>query len=401
MTMLRLSASARWITASAFTLVLSAGLLLGAAVPAAAQPVLTVTKTFADNQVASGTIGHTFTIDVENTGDADATSVLVTDTVDPGLSVTGASGTGWDCTATSGNAVSCTLASLATGATAQVTVTYSVPAGTAPGTIDNDASASSTEGASDMGSDSVDVVTAGGGVTTADLSVTKTASSPATVGSPLTYTIKVQNAGPSGATGVTMIDTLPSSVTFISASSTSATCSQASGRVTCTIGSLAANASVTITVMVTPNAVGAITNTASVTGTTTDPTSNNNTATVTTTVGAPNHARSVTLKLRASLQAVGRVTVDDGFLACADSVGVKVQRKVPGHWTTLKLATTSSSGRYLANLPDRNGKYRVLAPRVPAADGICGKAVSPIRQNDDEGHIVRLAAPGDYQQYIV
>jgi uncharacterized repeat protein (TIGR01451 family) len=126
----------------------------------------------------------------------------------------------------------------------------------------------------------------GGGAATADLSVTKTASSPAKVGSSLTSTITVHNAGPSDATGVTLTDTLPAGVTFVSATSGTGTCSQASGTVTCNIGSVALNASVVVTVVVTPTAAGEITNTAHVTGSTSDPTTANGTATVTTAIVA-------------------------------------------------------------------------------------------------------------------
>ncbi len=142
-------------------------------------------------------------------------------------------------------------------------------------------------------------------VATADLSVTKSASSPARVGSPLTYTITVHNAGPDGATGVTMVDTLPSGVAFVSATPGTGTCSQATGTATCNIGSLALNGSVTVKVVVTPSAAGDITNTAKVAGSTSDPTTTNNTASVTTTVGAASHRhpRSISLRLRHGLRA--------------------------------------------------------------------------------------------------
>jgi serine protease len=51
----------------------------------------------------------------------------------------------------------------------------------------------------------------------ADLSITKSDSpDPATVGQALTYSLAVSNAGPDGASGVTVADTLPASVTFVS-----------------------------------------------------------------------------------------------------------------------------------------------------------------------------------------
>src|SRR5262249_29642252 len=73
----------------------------------------------------------------------------------------------------------------------------------------------------------------------ADLSIMKTAPSTASAGDQLTYTLNVANAGPAAATDVTVIDQLPASVTFVSATTGKGSCSQASGTVTCTIGSLA------------------------------------------------------------------------------------------------------------------------------------------------------------------
>jgi uncharacterized repeat protein (TIGR01451 family) len=223
----------------------------------------------------------------------------------------------------------------------------------------------------------------GGGAVTADLSVTKTASSPAKVGSSLTYTITVHNAGPSdNSMGVTLTDTLPSGVAFVSATSGKGTCSQATMTVTCNIGTLTVNESVTVTIVVTPSAAGDITNTARVTASTIDEKPTNNTASVTTTVvaGGHKHKRSVSLRLRDALRARGKVSVADGFAACASHVPVKVQMRVSGHWKTIKSVTTSGSGAYKTKLPNKHGTYRSLAPRVKkGATDICARAISPKR----------------------
>ena len=68
----------------------------------------------------------------------------------------------------------------------------------------------------------------------ADLTLTKTDSpDPIEVGEQLTYTLVATNNGPSTSTNVTLEDVLPDSVTFVSASATSGTCSQSAGIVTC------------------------------------------------------------------------------------------------------------------------------------------------------------------------
>ncbi|MFN2511680.1 MAG: Calx-beta domain-containing protein [Pyrinomonadaceae bacterium] len=120
-----------------------------------------------------------------------------------------------------------------------------------------------------------------------DLSITKSDSpDPVTVGNNLTYGLTASNNGPADATGVTITDTLPTGVTFVSASATQGPCSHSSGTVTCTIGNLANNATSTVTIVVTPIAAGNIMNTASVTGNEADPNSANNTTTQGTTVAA-------------------------------------------------------------------------------------------------------------------
>jgi hypothetical protein len=91
------------------------------------------------------------------------------------------------------------------------------------------------------------------------------------------------------------------------------------------------------------------------------------------------HARSISLRLRDSLVARGRVTVSDGFAACADSVAVKVQKRVSGHWKTVKNTTTSSTGGYQTHLRNRHGRYRSLAPMVTKGTDTCSRDVSPTR----------------------
>jgi uncharacterized repeat protein (TIGR01451 family) len=121
------------------------------------------------------------------------------------------------------------------------------------------------------------------GTDTADLSLTKTGSpNPVAVQTNLTYIIRVTNLGPSGATGVQVTDTLPN-VTFVSATATQGTCAGTS-TVTCGIGSLDVGARATITIVVTPPAIGSISNTATVTGDQPDPNPNNNSATAVTPV---------------------------------------------------------------------------------------------------------------------
>ena len=128
--------------------------------------------------------------------------------------------------------------------------------------------------------------------TDADLVLTKSDSpDPAQVGANLTYTLTVANHGPATSTDVTLEDTLPGSVTFVSASTTSGSCSESSGVVTCDLGDLSLDEVATSTIVVIPNVAMEITNTAHVHGNENDPNeSNNDSVEVTTVVASPGQA---------------------------------------------------------------------------------------------------------------
>jgi uncharacterized repeat protein (TIGR01451 family) len=93
------------------------------------------------------------------------------------------------------------------------------------------------------------------------LSLSGTGPMTATAGQVSTYTIKVTNTGPIDATTVTLSDALPAGATFKSASSG---CSFTSPNVTCNLGTLADNATVTISITVTWNVSGSVYDVASV-----------------------------------------------------------------------------------------------------------------------------------------
>ncbi|HXU35479.1 MAG TPA: LamG-like jellyroll fold domain-containing protein, partial [Blastocatellia bacterium] len=102
-------------------------------------------------------------------------------------------------------------------------------------------------------------------VATADLSVSKADSpDPVTAGNALTYTLTVSNAGPDAATNVVLTDTLPGSVTFVSAISSQGSCSGTT-TITCNLGSINNGANATVQIVVIPNSPGTITNSASAT----------------------------------------------------------------------------------------------------------------------------------------
>lgn len=116
-----------------------------------------------------------------------------------------------------------------------------------------------------------------------DVAVTMSGSpDPVAVGGNVTYTISVANLGVDPSTPVTLTDTLPAGVTFVSAASSQGACVEAAGVVTCNLGTLLNGATANITVVVATTGPGSLLNTAVATSGTADSDLLNNTATVTT-----------------------------------------------------------------------------------------------------------------------
>jgi uncharacterized repeat protein (TIGR01451 family) len=128
-------------------------------------------------------------------------------------------------------------------------------------------------------------------VPSADLAVSLMASSDeAKSQKPLTYTVRVENIGPSNAAGVVVTNTLPAEARFVSASPSQGSCvtppDGSTGTVTCNLGFLLREHSATaeIVIKVIAPRRSSITNTASVAGVTPDPYMANNAAAITTPV---------------------------------------------------------------------------------------------------------------------
>ena len=120
-----------------------------------------------------------------------------------------------------------------------------------------------------------------------DLSLNMTRGGPFQTGTAGTYTLSVFNAGPSTEVGpITLVDTLPAGVSYVSAEGTRWSCSAAGQVVTCKYNGLfTINTYLPdITLTVLPTAEGSITNTASVSGVNYESASANNSDSDTTTV---------------------------------------------------------------------------------------------------------------------
>ena len=242
---------------------------------------LTLFQTDSRDPVSTGS-SFTYTLEVYNDGPDAATSVVVTDTLPVGVTpvtVTPSQGTCNPPAAT----ITCNLGSMPEFEFATVQIAVTAP--NVIGQITNTASVSALENdpnpSDNTASEETTVVAPG-----ADLSIFKWAEpDPAPTSSELTYTLNVSNFGPDDATGVTVTDTLPPQVTFVSASTG---CFFASGVVTCALGALAGNDSTQATITVTtPSTTGTISNTATVAGNETDPDTTNNESTIETLVRDP------------------------------------------------------------------------------------------------------------------
>lgn len=192
-----------------------------------------------------------------------------------------------------------------------------------------------------------------------DLSVIQTASpDPANVGTPLTFTLSVTNAGPDEATGVTLTDAFPSDAGFVSAAPSQGTCSSAAGELTCKLGDLAANAGAAVTLTLTPTATGEFPNAARVSALQNDPDRANN---------------------------VSRLNPAVGFVLGPDTLGYL---KLP----TNDLIYVPPIGKIVASIPARAGENGNALALIDPTDGSIGPFI-PVGQGPNK---LALSRDGKY-----
>jgi fimbrial isopeptide formation D2 family protein/uncharacterized repeat protein (TIGR01451 family) len=233
-----------------------------------------------------------YTLTVRNNGPSAAgTPITVSDTMVSPEEFVSATGSGWACTYSSPTVTCTSSTTLASGATAPaISVVVDTPSSTADGTdVTNTASVTSPTWDSDTANNtSSDPTTIDA---KADLAITKSHTGSFTAGSQGTYTISIENNGPSDAVGpLSVTDTLPTGETLVSATGTGWSCGAVSGgQFTCTnesgltSGSFAQPITEVVDVAAS-QAPGSMTNTASVSSSTSDPVPGNNTSNDATTV---------------------------------------------------------------------------------------------------------------------
>ncbi|OYT16433.1 MAG: hypothetical protein B7C24_07880, partial [Bacteroidetes bacterium 4572_77] len=207
-------------------------------------------------------IGETiiFTLEVSNNGPDNATGVVLTDILPTGYTYVSDDGAGDYVSATG----IWTIGALVNGASVSLNISCSV---LNSGTYTNTATVTGNEADPD-GTNNMDSVTPVPFLD-ADLAIVKTVDNATpNVGGNVVFTLSVTNNGPSDATGVAVIDNLPTGYTYVSDNGTGDYI-PATG--IWTIGSLANGANTTLQITCTVNATGDYTNSASVGGTEDDP----------------------------------------------------------------------------------------------------------------------------------
>jgi uncharacterized repeat protein (TIGR01451 family) len=242
---------------------------------------ISITKTNNVTQQTAGT-STTYTIVVTNNSASIAVvGVPVNDNVPAGLTFsnwTCAASLGSICGAASGSGAIVTTVSLAKLGTATFVVTADLDAGFIDATVSNTASINpAAAGISDTDASNDQAIDTDSVVQSANLSIVKTVSNASPiVGEQVTFTVSVNNAGPSQANGVSVNDVLPAGYSFVSAT-------PSVGGFTApmwTIGTLAANGAATLQIIAVVNPTGPYVNSATVSSSTIDPTPANNTSSI-------------------------------------------------------------------------------------------------------------------------
>jgi uncharacterized repeat protein (TIGR01451 family) len=243
----------------------------GSATVAPTQADLAISKTV-NNPTPNVGSQITFTITLQNFGPDTATGVQVTDLLPAGL--TFASATPSQGTYTSGSGIwnvgTVTVGAIPTLSIVATVATSSANTNTATITASNQFD-------SNTGNNSASATAT---PQQANLSISKTVNNPTpNVGTQVTFTITLQNAGPDTATGVQVTDLLPAGLTFVSATPSQGTYTSGSG--IWNVGTVAIG-SQTLSIVATVAASSARTNTATISASNQfDPNTANNSASAT------------------------------------------------------------------------------------------------------------------------
>jgi uncharacterized repeat protein (TIGR01451 family) len=330
----------------------------------ATQADLVTTNVASPTSVAAGS-NVAYTQSVTNLGPAAATTASFTEATPPNTnfqSITPPAG--WTCGTVppvgGTGTITCTNASMAIG-TATFGLVLQVNAGTPSGTnITDTATATASNIVPGITTNSASATVVVANANSADMAIVKTGTpNPVTEGTPLTYTLTVTNNGPASATTITVIDTLPSVVTYLSSTATQGSCSEAGGAVTCLLGTMANAATASISILTIPGSPGVVSNTATVAAYQTDPISTNNTSTQTETITAPTRITLMSFSAHSGIDKNGasRVLLTWKTSGEAHNLGFNVYRDLNGNRTRMNPSPVAGSALLMSGaLPKHAGR---------------------------------------------
>lgn len=213
------------------------------------KPVVDLGITKVADSPADATAGtnQTWTLTVRNNGPNASPTVQVTDVLPAGLTFVSAVPDQGSCVESPAGTVSCAIGWMDPDDEVEIKLTTLIGADQAGNTLVNPADVEDPN-IDDQNPDNnhdEDEVVPGGLV---DLGVTKRTVSPKNVrpGSKVTYEVVVTNHGPSDATGVTLVDTLPEGLDGVTTNN--AGCTVTGGGIECALGDLPVGGSITVKV---------------------------------------------------------------------------------------------------------------------------------------------------------
>ena len=232
-------------------------------------PVADIATTVTGPESVSAATDFSYTLTVTNQGPSPAGNVMVSNTLDASVVLVSTSGSG----SNYAGVVVWSIPRLATGEATNFTVTVTAPAdGSLLNTV---ASASATTDLVPSNNDgsATDAQVLTTVTPVGDVATTVTGPFVAITNTPFNYTVTVTNLGPSGATGISVNDLLPTGVVFVSATAGG---TPNAGIVAWSLDGLASGAATNLIVTVVAPGAGPVTNMVSSSAMTADPNASNN-----------------------------------------------------------------------------------------------------------------------------
>ncbi len=311
---------------------------------------------------------YTYTAIATNNGPSASPNVTVSIPIPAGVGFRSLTPpAGWACVTPAVGAsgtITCTIASLASGATATFSPVVQVNASTASGTTLNCTATISTTGTDSIAANNTascsNLVTA---ASNADIAIVKTDSpDPVQQLQYITYRLAVTNNGPAVANNVTINDPLDATTTLIRVNPSVGTCAGTT-TINCSLGSLAVGNTQYVDLVVQANSAGTVTNTATAATSTTDPIPANNTSTAPTTVVTITLVR---LRTTSAVQNKEHVLITWQTSFESNNLGFNLYRDVNGVRTKInKKIIAGSALATKKNNPSASYSYR-YNDKVPA-----------------------------------